>query len=71
MNNADERRSPLVGTFILGTLWGGWPAMFPALDAFRNSLHAQLIASVVAAVVLVVITRGRFGYRSGGAILCR
>jgi CAAX protease family protein len=38
-----------------------WPAMFPALDASSDVSHALLLASSVAAVVLVLTTRGRLG----------
>jgi membrane protease YdiL (CAAX protease family) len=38
-----------------------WPAVFPALNPVRDTLHAQLIGSVVVALVLVVATRGRLG----------
>lgn len=40
-----------------------WPAMFPALDAFSDSLHSLAIGAGGAAVVLLVVTRGRLGYR--------
>lgn len=38
-----------------------WPAMFPRLDPFRDSLHAVTIAAAVTALVLIVTTRGRLG----------
>jgi membrane protease YdiL (CAAX protease family) len=38
-----------------------WPQMFPTLDIKRDTLHAQLIASTVVAVVLIIATRGRLG----------
>jgi membrane protease YdiL (CAAX protease family) len=39
----------------------GWPALFPALDAFHDSLHVLLIACALIAVPLIVATRGRLG----------
>ncbi|WP_232660265.1 CPBP family intramembrane glutamic endopeptidase [Pseudonocardia sp. TRM90224] len=44
-----------------------WAPMFPTMDAGRDSLTALLIASMVLAVVCIVATRGRLGYRSGAA----
>jgi len=38
-----------------------WPALFPRLDADRDPLLVQLIATTVATAVLVVVTRGRLG----------
>ncbi|WP_238015873.1 CPBP family intramembrane glutamic endopeptidase [Dactylosporangium sp. AC04546] len=43
-----------------------WPAMFPSLDAFSDSLHALTIGAGATAAVLVVGTRGRLGYRGSG-----
>lgn len=40
-----------------------WPEMFPSLDVFRYTLHAQLIASTAVAAVLIAMTRGRLGYQ--------
>ncbi|MFY1691314.1 CPBP family intramembrane glutamic endopeptidase [Plantactinospora sp. WMMB782] len=40
-----------------------WPAMFPSLDAFGDSLHALAIGAGGGAVLLLVVTRGRLGYR--------
>jgi uncharacterized protein len=39
-----------------------WPAIFPHLDLFRDSLHAVLIAATVAVLALTTSTRGRLGY---------
>ncbi|MDA3647116.1 CPBP family intramembrane metalloprotease [Saccharopolyspora indica] len=38
-----------------------WPAMFPELDPYRDSLYVFLIASVLTTAVLVGATRGRLG----------
>ncbi|MBM2622739.1 CPBP family intramembrane metalloprotease [Actinoplanes sp. LDG1-06] len=38
-----------------------WPQIFPRLDAFSDSLHALVIGSGLAALVLIVATRGRLG----------
>lgn len=38
-----------------------WPAMFPAMDLETTSITVQLIASSLAALVLIVVTRGRLG----------
>jgi hypothetical protein len=38
-----------------------WPTLFPALDAFHDSLRVLLIACALAAVLLLVATRGRLG----------
>lgn len=43
-----------------------WEQIFPTLDPFRGTLHALLIGSTVTAIVLLVATRGRLGYRPGG-----
>lgn len=40
-----------------------WPALFPGLDAFSDSLHVMVIGTAVCAVVAVVGTRGRLGHR--------
>jgi uncharacterized protein len=40
-----------------------WPQIFPRLDVFRDSLHALTISAGLAAVVLIVATRGRLGMR--------
>jgi uncharacterized protein len=40
-----------------------WPALFPALDPDLDSLHVLLITATIAAVALLVATRGRLGYR--------
>jgi hypothetical protein len=44
---------------------GGWCSdhRFPSLDPNRDVMHAQLIASVAVAAVLIVATRGRLGRR--------
>ncbi|MFC7382330.1 CPBP family intramembrane glutamic endopeptidase [Sphaerisporangium rhizosphaerae] len=39
-----------------------WEACFPSLDAFGDSVHTLAIGSGVAAVVLLIATRGRLGY---------
>ncbi|MFB9182295.1 CPBP family intramembrane glutamic endopeptidase [Dactylosporangium sucinum] len=44
-----------------------WPAMFPSLDVFGDSLHAMMIGAGVTAVVLLVGTRGRLGHRGSRA----
>jgi membrane protease YdiL (CAAX protease family) len=41
-----------------------WPELFPDLDAFRDSLHALALGSGACAVVLVIATGGRLGYRA-------
>jgi len=41
-----------------------WPAVFPTLDIFRDSLITQLIASTAVALILIVATRGRLGLRT-------
>jgi membrane protease YdiL (CAAX protease family) len=38
-----------------------WHEVFPTLDLYRDPLHAQLIASTAAALLLIVATRGRLG----------
>jgi membrane protease YdiL (CAAX protease family) len=38
-----------------------WSQMFPTLNINRDTLHAQLIASIVVALVLIAATRGRLG----------
>ena len=38
-----------------------WPALFPTLDADRDPLLVQLLATTVATAVLIVVTRGRLG----------
>jgi len=40
-----------------------WPAMFPSLDAFSDSLHALALGAGATAVLLLIITRGGLGYR--------
>lgn len=40
-----------------------WWRIFPALNPTRDTLHATLIASVTAAAVLIVATRGHLGQR--------
>lgn len=40
-----------------------WPEIFPHLDAFSGSLHSLVIGAGAAAVVALVATRGRLGYR--------
>ncbi len=45
-----------------------WPAMFPTLDAFRDSLHVNLIAAVVVAALLLATTRGRLGHDPAPAV---
>ncbi|MFI5916079.1 CPBP family intramembrane glutamic endopeptidase [Dactylosporangium sp. NPDC051541] len=55
---------PLVMLFHanVNTLFSlAWTAIFPALDAFSDSLHALLIGATAAAVVLLLATRGRLG----------
>jgi membrane protease YdiL (CAAX protease family) len=44
-----------------------WPQIFPSLDVFRASLHALIIGSGIAAISLIVMTKGRLGYRHSGA----
>jgi hypothetical protein len=39
-----------------------WEDMFPSLDGFRDSLHALLVGSTVAAMAVLLLTRGRLGY---------
>lgn len=39
-----------------------WVAIFPAIDFHHDTTHVLLIASTVAAVVLIAATRGRLGY---------
>jgi uncharacterized protein len=46
-----------------------WPQVFPSLDPTRDTLHAQLIGSTVAALLLIVATRGRLGLRTDSARL--
>ncbi|SDU81448.1 CAAX protease self-immunity [Microlunatus sagamiharensis] len=43
-----------------------WSDMFPTLDPART-LQAQAVVATVAAVVILVATRGRLGYRSSSA----
>jgi membrane protease YdiL (CAAX protease family) len=38
-----------------------WPQIFPQLDVFRDSLHVLTISTGLAAVLLIVVTRGRLG----------
>ncbi|MBL7257589.1 CPBP family intramembrane glutamic endopeptidase [Paractinoplanes lichenicola] len=38
-----------------------WPEVFPRLDLFRDSLHAMVLSAGLAALVLIVATRGRLG----------
>ncbi|GMA86917.1 hypothetical protein GCM10025868_21670 [Angustibacter aerolatus] len=38
-----------------------WPAVFPTLDPTRDTLHTQVVATTLLALVLVVATRGRLG----------
>jgi membrane protease YdiL (CAAX protease family) len=38
-----------------------WHEVFPTLDQYRDPLHAQLLASTAAALLLIVATRGRLG----------
>ncbi|WP_222853687.1 CPBP family intramembrane glutamic endopeptidase [Fodinicola acaciae] len=53
-----------INTFLSGI----WPSMFAGLDRIGDgTLHALLIASAAAAVVLLIATRGRLGYRPRGA----
>jgi hypothetical protein len=40
-----------------------WPQIFPTLNPYRDTLHAQFIASAAVAAVLIVATRGRLGRR--------
>ena len=40
-----------------------WEEMFPSLDGFGDSLHALAIGATAVAVLLLVLTRGRLGYR--------
>jgi membrane protease YdiL (CAAX protease family) len=40
-----------------------WPVLFPSLDVFSGSLHALVIGTGTTAVLLLVITRGKLGYR--------
>lgn len=42
-----------------------WQEVFPDLDADRDSLHALAIGSGLCAVVVLLATRGRLGYRGG------
>jgi membrane protease YdiL (CAAX protease family) len=42
-----------------------WPALFPTLDAWRDSLHVQLIASTAAAISAIAFTRGSLGWDHG------
>ncbi len=44
-----------------------WPQVYRNLDHSSDALHAQLVASLVVAAVVVVATRGRLGLRSGQA----
>ncbi len=38
-----------------------WPQVFPSLDLFRDSLHAMMLSAGAAALLLVIVTRGRLG----------
>ncbi|HWS31567.1 MAG TPA: hypothetical protein VN408_02365 [Actinoplanes sp.] len=38
-----------------------WPAVFPHLNAYSDSLHSMLIGATVAAAVTLLATRGRLG----------
>ena len=40
-----------------------WPAIFPHLDAFGDSLHSLAIAAGVAATATLLATRGRLGHQ--------
>ena len=40
-----------------------WPEIFPTLNGSRDTLRAQLIAGTVAALVLIIATRGKLGLR--------
>lgn len=52
----------LLHASINTTFSQAWPAMFPTLDPFRDSLHVQLVASLVVAALLLVSTRGQLGF---------
>ena len=41
-----------------------WPEIFPKLNGYRDSLAVNLIAALAAAVILIVVTRGRLGLRA-------
>ncbi|GAA0229077.1 CPBP family intramembrane glutamic endopeptidase [Cryptosporangium japonicum] len=38
-----------------------WPEMFPRLNDDKDTLHGLLIVTTIAAIVLIVVTRGRLG----------
>ena len=40
-----------------------WGEMFPTIATAENSTHIQLMTTAVAAVVVLIATRGRLGYR--------
>lgn len=42
-----------------------WGEVYPTLDIARDPLYGQLIATTVAALILIVATRGRLGLRAG------
>lgn len=48
-----------------------WTAIFPSIDLETGSTHVFLIASTVVAVILLVATRGRLGYRRPAGIAGR
>lgn len=41
-----------------------WPAIFPKLDTFRETLVVNLVAAGGATIVLLLLTRGRLGLRT-------
>ena len=53
----------LLHTSINNFMSTAWSAMFPTIDAQHTSTTILLNASTAVAIVLLVITRGRLGYR--------
>ncbi|GII81744.1 CAAX amino protease [Sphaerisporangium rufum] len=63
--NRTNESLPVVMLFHAGvnTVYSlAWAELFPSLDEFGDSLHSLAIGSGVAAVVLLIATRGRLGY---------